>query len=585
MKASVTVLQRPEKGALLDSVVSDAKLLGRQHVLVRFLANTWVLLAGLVLLAFLLRLWMVRFNLFLDGDGIWNVTLGRNLIAGNLRDGLSAYWPPVYPLFCGIASLFFHNLEFAGRFVSVVAGSLLVLPVYFLALRLYGRKPALLAAFLVVFYDQLVLASTRLMTEATYVLILTTALVWGLSALLTGKSRVFGLTGLALGACYLIKPEALGYMGLMIILTISSRLFFQKARTAEILRQCVFLLAGFALLAMPYLYYVHQRTGQWMISEKLGSNLAASEFDWRRLTPDGQTTKADILWGGATPDRNMPSVVPQASVQPQRLRTNSDNSTRSAGRTNSRLAGILIQSAKGLASEYWALPNIISPLFILLIALGLFSIRWSAQQSGMNLYIMLFILATLLGYSMTVFQVRYLLPLIPLTLPWGASGIVQFRRWFVETFGGGPRLGEYVRKYSRVVTPAVVLVVFISMVPTLVDFANAKVQPRQISTWIKEHSDSSPIILATEPWIAFEAGGKHLYLPDEEYPVVIDYARRKNVKYIVVEEDRIVKTPRLRFLLDEQRTPPELNLVYKYSKEREPKALVYQIIPAATQSQ
>jgi 4-amino-4-deoxy-L-arabinose transferase-like glycosyltransferase len=590
MKPAVTVFPRPEKDDLFVPVVADAKRHERQHVLVRFLANNWVRLSGLVLLAFLIRLWMVRFNHRLDGDGIWNLTLGHNLVSRNLRDGLSAYWPPVYPLLCGISSLFFHDLEFAGRFVSIVAGSLLVIPVYFLALRLYSHKVALLAALLVVFYDQLIAASTRLMTEPTYVLLLSTAVAWGLSALLTGKARVFGLTGLALGTCYLVKPEALGYMGLMVLLTLSSGLFIQKAKTRAVLRNSMFLFAGFTLLAAPYVAYVHQRTGAWSISEKLSSNLATSEFDWRRLTPDGQMTKADILWGGATPDRNMmarnASVVPQVSAsQTEGVRTKSDDSSRSAGRTIRRLVSVLVQSAKGLASEYWMLPTIIPPVFILLIALGLFRTRWSAEQPAMNLYIMLFVLATLLGYSFTVLQVRYLLPLIPLTLPWGANGIVQFRHWFVEAFERAPRLGKHVRKYSRLVTPLVILVIVLSMLPALVDFTKAPVQPRQVPNWIKANSDSPPVIMASGPWIAFVAGGKHLYLPDEEYPVVIDYARRKNVKYIVVEEDQISKTSRLRFLLDEQRTPPELALVYKYSQEREPKALVYQIIPAAVQPQ
>lgn len=585
MKAEPTPLKKP-KQADLSVAISDPA--DQKYNLPRLLTNGWVHVSGLVLLAFLLRLWMVRFNLFLDADGIWNVTLGHNLISGNLRDGLSAYWPPVYPLLCGISSLFFHDLEFAGRFVSVLAGGLLVIPVYFLGLRLYGGKPALLAALLVVFYDQLLTASTRLMAESTYVLLLTTAISLGLAAMIGGKARVFGLTGLAFGACYLVKPETLGYMGLMILLTLCSGLFFQKAKTRAVLLNSMFLLAGFTLLAAPYISYVHQRTGEWTISEKLSSNLATSEFDWRRLTPDGQTTKADILWGGATPNRNTVAgnaVGPQESAsRTEGVGTNSGDSPRSAGRTIRRLFSVLVQGAKGLASEYWMLPNIIPPVFIVLIALGLFSIRWSAEQPAMNLYIMFFVLATLLGYSFTVLQVRYLLPLIPLTLPWGANGIVQFRHWFVETFERAPRLGKHVRKYSRLVTPLVILVVVLSMLPALVDFTKAKAQPRQVANWIKEHSDSPPVVMASGPWVAFEAGGKHLYLPDEEYAVVIDYARRKNVQYIVVEENEIGKTSRLRFLLDEQRTPPELNLVFKYRQEREPKVFVYELSPTAARS-
>src|ERR1700730_13243469 len=105
---------------------------GSRQKVSALLATNWLRLSGLTLLAFCIRLLMVKYSWGLDGDGVWYATLGKNLVSGNFKAGLSAYWPPLYPFLIGISSLVIHDLEFAGRFVSVLAGSLLVIPVYYL---------------------------------------------------------------------------------------------------------------------------------------------------------------------------------------------------------------------------------------------------------------------------------------------------------------------------------------------------------------------------------------------------------------------------------------------------------------------
>src|SRR5215472_6153803 len=67
-------------------------------------SSDWLYVSVLMLLAFVLRLFLLRYNEALDGDGVWYATLGHSLIAGNIKGGLSAYWPPLYPFLIGVRS-------------------------------------------------------------------------------------------------------------------------------------------------------------------------------------------------------------------------------------------------------------------------------------------------------------------------------------------------------------------------------------------------------------------------------------------------------------------------------------------------
>ena len=97
--------------------------------------------------------------------------------------------------------------------------------------------------------------------------------------------------------------------------------------------------------------------------------------------------------------------------------------------------------------------------------------------------------------------------------------------------------------------------------------------------WIKEQADPSHVIMATDPWPAFYTGGKHVYIPNEKYSVIINYARSKRIDYIVVQEDKIDTTPSIGFLLDEQGQHPELMLIYQDERMPKRKILVFKLTP------
>ena len=108
------------------------------------------------------------------------------------------------------------------------------------------------------------------------------------------------------------------------------------------------------------------------------------------------------------------------------------------------------------------------------------------------------------------------------------------------------------------------------------------VEFKEAGRWVKEHSETPPLIMATAPFIAFYAGGRPVYLPAEEYQTVVEHARRLNVDYVAIDEALISngifgnnEFSDLRFLLDERSHHPELRLVYKFDSLPRRKILVY----------
>lgn len=89
---------------------------------------------------------------YLGYDESYYILLARNIFSGHgyTLNGLPhASFPPLTPLCIGLFSLLFGNAVFASRFISAVAGALLILPVFALARELAGDRAARVSALIV----------------------------------------------------------------------------------------------------------------------------------------------------------------------------------------------------------------------------------------------------------------------------------------------------------------------------------------------------------------------------------------------------------------------------------------------------
>lgn len=501
----------------------------------------WRPLLYLMPLAFLLRLLLVIcFEQVISPDGVQYVDLGRNLMAGNFREGLSTYWSPLYPLLVGFSSLFFRDPEFAGRFVSVVAGSLLLIPSYKLIRNWYGERVAFIGACLITLHPLLIYYSTVLLIESTYTLLFMCGVLAGWSALSGGRARSFLLAGATFGSCYLLKPEAALFLLLLLIPMLSRKLFDRDVALKITARNALFLCAGFMLLAAPYLFYLREQTGAWTLSGKAVGHL------WQ----------GSRLAGGDLTPTTLP-LIPN-------------------------LTTTLVQLTKALRFEY-EISNLIFPLpFVLLAGLGLFRKSWTSSRARRELYLFSFVAATLVGYAVTLPNIRFLLPLLPLLICWLAKGIIEFAEWMLATFERTQGAGRFLPYIRKAVVPLSIAGLLASLLPLTFyllkgDKWGDYYGQKRAAVWIREHdAGQMPAIMSTVPVAAFYTNKRHVTLVDEDYDSLITRARHEGVGYLIVNE-RDFRYMTLRFLLDEQSIHPRLSAVHSITEAPGHKILVYAV--------
>jgi hypothetical protein len=216
----------------------------------------------------------------------------------------------------------------------------------------------------------------------------------------------------------------------------------------------------------------------------------------------------------------------------------------------------------------------------LLAGLCLFRKSWTRERALRELYLFSFVVATLAGYAVTLPNIRFLVPLLPLLLCWVSQGVLELAEWTDETFVKFKKLESFWRPVRKFFVPAVVAVLLVTLMPLFVylirgdkwgDYHGQK----RAAIWIKER-DAGPAIMSTVPIPSHYAEGRYVALIDEDYAAMIERARRERVRYIVVNErDFKYLNQSLRPLLDEQNNPPGLRRVYHSAESPGHKILVY----------
>jgi 4-amino-4-deoxy-L-arabinose transferase-like glycosyltransferase len=483
---------------------------------------------------------LLCFEQVISPDGVEYVAHARRLAAGDVANGMSAYWPPLYPALVAVASLVFRDAELAGRVVSVVAGALLVVPAHGLARRWYGRRTALVCASLVALHPLLVYYSTALLTESTYTLIFTCAVAAGWSALTKATARAHACAGALFGACYLLKPEAFGFVLLLVVMLAARRVLIRAGLLKTSVLNALALVAGFAAAASPQLLYIRWQTGEWFLSAKTAGHLLQG---------------ARAAGGDASP-------APVSSLL-------------DAATAFARLA-------KALRFEYEIFNLIFPTAFVLLVALGLFRRRWTRARAAREAYLLAFVAAALAGYAVTLPNIRFLAPLVPLLLCWVAKGTIEFAAWARGTLSRF-NVGAAARaRVKRLTVPLVVAVLVASLAPLFVylmrgDKWGDYYGQKRAGVWMKGRANA-PTVMSTVPVAAFYAGGRNVAVTDrDDFDTLLARARREGARYVVVNERDFKLMNPLRALLDARTGHAGLRLAQEFAEAPDQRVLVYEV--------
>jgi len=548
----------------------------RQKIKPNFNKRDFIVVSILTLAAFAIRLLSLHFYHFIgvDGgvDGVGYAVSGKNLFSGlgySFQGTPQLVNPPLYPILIGISWLFTHNLEFSGQMVSIITGSLLVIPVFYLAKEMFGRKAGLWSAIFVVICPPLIFGSTEVRVASLYTLLLWTVVAVGWKALQSKYLIWSVLAGLMLALCYLTRAEAIMFMPIFLLLYLLSF----KLKTGSYLSivklivfKSVILIIVFSLVSSPLWIFLYRHTGAWTFSGR-GAHTFTGYYgdDWERvnfeLSSDLEGAQSKWLEEGGL----LNFVISNRQELLARWGHNLASIWSSEDR-QSQLLGI---------SPWIVRSGLV--FLILFISFGFIKFTRARHIAAKHIY-MLVIASSSLIYFFFGIDWRYFYPYFPFLLLVLALIIVMLQNWSIRNIIHTNRALTKIILYLPL---GILLFAMGSYSGVLIGkkLSYAPYEYKIVGQWMKENIDDveNKSVMSRKAGVPFYAEARHEPLYYGEYPGLIEYARSKKVDYLVIDEWTIPRTrPQFAFLLEESEKHPGLELVHTVKYE-DRKTILYKV--------
>jgi hypothetical protein len=499
------------------------------------------LVLSLLGIAFGLRLYAVLMAKGIAYDSAAYGFMARDFLKGDFIKGLSSAWfHPLYPILISLISPDATHVEIAGRCISLLWGTFTLIPVYYLVKGAIGQKEAVFTALFYTFHPYLVTYSGMLLTEATYwgLLVLSVYFFW------TGRKEEkiwrIALSGSFLGLAYLTRPEGIGYV-LVYLGWIVADGVLKKKWLKQFILMGVLIPSAFVFV-VPYVIYIHQETGQWLISKK---------FAW---------VQSQLLRRGAG-EADSPKVIEQ--VKP--------------AKNNSRIMMIIQNLVKGLPRVSYS--YVMAYHFSLWPFLIFGLIRVRQKIIPYELFIASLVLFHLL--SLSTFDpatlnpyTRFSVPVIPLSLLWAGTGVFEMKRRLERFSVVNPGKG---------VGWILILALLIQLPQSFTPERVHRAYQKEIGLWLKKNTPSNAIIMSNSPIEAFYANREFIRLPSgvpteegpgKSYEEIIHDARQRGVRFILVNHEIHGRNPDFISSVKES----DLKELYRYQRGEKKFAIVYEVI-------
>lgn len=377
------------------------------------------LLLWLTPLAVLLRLavgWRLQALLSFESEEFEYLRISLNLVDGvgrvGMYGGAQVVHSPLYPQLVAATAHLVGRVEVAAVVTSAVMGGLLVIPVYFLAAHLFGRRAAVFSATVTAFLPFEIFLSFQAYSEATFVTLLMCAVLLSVLALEQRHIAWVAAAGIVGGLSYLARPTAL----ILLPLTAASLLIAGWAAHAgrrKIGAHLLLYSVCFILIASPELLYLRRETGHWLLDGKsVGLRAQSSAF----YSGQGWTEAGY----GASPDLSQLGFALNQNEFLQTVLAQTDS-------TPSETAEWLKQTVLHLPQNTWPLANAAAkfslPLLLPLALLGLWpALRATRDRRGMLYVALVFGALLALQAIVPLFYLRYLGPFMPFVILLSGAG-------------------------------------------------------------------------------------------------------------------------------------------------------------------
>jgi len=462
--------------------------------------------------------------------------MARDFLKGNVTQGLSWALHPLYPILIAFISPDSTHVEIAGRLISLFWGAFTLIPVYYLVKGTIGQKEAIFTALFYTFHPYLVTYSGMLLSEATYwgLLVLSVYFFW--TGLKGEKVWRIALSGSFLGLAYLTRPEGIGYilvyLGWIVVDGVLKKEWFKKLVLMGVLIPSAF------VFVVPYVIYIHQETGQWLISKKAVG--VQAQFS-KKCVDEADSSKG---------------------IEQEK-----------PGESNSTILVItknVVQHLPFVIYRYLGAYHFSLWLFLLF---GLIRVR--QKIIPYELFIASLVLFHLLSLStFTPSFLRFSVPVIPLSLFWAGAGVFEIKRRLERFSTLRPEEGVFW---------LIILALLIQLPQGFIPERRHRAYQKEIGLWLKKNTPSHAIIMSNSPIEAFYADREFIQLPfgvptaegsGKSYEEIIHHAKQRGVRFILINQDTHEMNPD--FIPSIKGS--DLEEFYRYQKDERHFIIIYEVI-------
>ncbi len=461
-------------------------------------AGSGKFLLTLLFFAFLLRLPLVLFPEVIHNDGTGYIYQAKQILLGDWTWGHS---PPLYPSLIALFQFPFKNYETAGIWVSVISGTLVIVPIFFLARSVFNERVGAISALFASVHPSLHARSGSVLTESTYFLFLATSVLFGWNAFRKGKLSDILFFGLFTSLAYLTKPEGIGLLFVFAFWTLLINP--DRAKREWTKRIGIVLLAVFCFLVFssPYLIQLRKELGRWEISKK--ASLSFGPFSEQGTSP-------------------VTGVKPWKRVDfPSVMKDPFD---------------ALKKSGKGFVISCYKFNQLYAHLLSIFSIIGLILLfkkenRFALKGSLYLISYLLFFFAFVLPFFWIT--PRYTSQMIPVFIPFAAFGSLGFVGWV------GKRSKEvtFQRKFSAISLVIILMALFFQ--GRIIHTGGHRYIQREAGFWMKDHLPMRAKVMSRLPQEAFYADFPWIGMPvpRKSYEKMINFAYSNGVRYLIIDEE------------------------------------------------
>ncbi len=461
---------------------------------------------------------------------------------GFRRDGRpELHFPPLLPVVLGGTAEVTDDAHEATVVVTLVVGTLLILPLAGLGRAVAGDRGGLAVAWVAAASPGLttLIVNQGSGSEVVYTFFLAT----GLWLVVTDRrdrsvgwraARVAG-AGLCVGLAYLTRPEGLFLAAVFLPFVVLGALGGWRAlrppRVARLpLRTAGVMAAAFVVpivvLAAPYVSYLHDKTGNWELTAKTQD---ASIEAWRAVAEGDRRARDVVLY---ELDETGTRFAAERSSLISLVRDDPGGYLGIMGVNARRLAETVVAPRNETAGPTWVL----LPLPVVAVAAW---VGWRRRRERVVLAVLLTAAVPIVTALLFFVQPRYLIPPVALVVVLAGVGLADLpRRWRAAAW-----------------TIVAVLFAFgLVAGATGGRWIEAKelTDHRVAGEWLDANTDPDDRVMTRSMVVEFYAQRATVALPDAELDEVLAYARHYGVRYIVADQSRMATLrPQLVSLLRE----------------------------------